>query len=93
MATRKKLIIDDIAFEPNEPTVVPLARLFTWVVWQFPRVREDGFNGAVHPPETGHGWYPAVINAAEGHVRIYGQIKEPYPTPEAAAKYFEKAKA
>lgn len=93
MPTRKKLIIDDITFESNEPTVVPLARLFTWVVWQFPRVRDGGFNGAVHPPDVGHGWYPAIINSAEGHVKIFGQVKEPYPTPEAAVKYLERVKA
>lgn len=92
MPTRKKLVIDGITFESNEPTTVPLARLFTWVVWQFPRIREDGFNGAVHPPDAGHGWYPAIINAAEGQAKIFGQIKETYSTPEAAAKYLEKVK-
>ena len=88
--TRKKLVIDDIAFEADELTVVPLNRLFAWVVWQFPRPREDGFNGAVHPPEADHGWYPAIINSAKGNAKIFGHVKEPYPTPEAAAKQLEK---
>ena len=93
MPTRKKIVIDDIRFETSEPTVVPISRLFTWVIWQFPRVREGGFSGAVHPPSQGHGWYPAIINSEAGQVTIYGQVKEPYPTPEAAAKYLDRAKS
>ena len=93
MASRKKIIIDGITFESNEPTVVPIDRLFTWVIWQFPRLRENGFNGAVHPPQVGHGWYPAIIDAEGGQVMIYGQVKEPYPSPEVAAKYLDKAGA
>ena len=91
MPSRKKIIIDDITFESNEPTVVPIGRLFTWVIWQFPRLRENGFNGAVHPPQAGHGWYPAIVDAKGGQVTIYGQIKEPYSSPESAAKYLDKA--
>ncbi len=93
MPARKKIVIDDITFESNEPTVVPIDRLFTWVIWQFPRLRENGFNGAVHPPQAGHGWYPAVIDAEGGRVTIYGQVKEPYTSPEAAAKYLDKMKS
>lgn len=92
MPSRKKIIIDDITFEPNDPTVVPIDRLFTWVIWQFPRLRENGFNGAVHPPQAGHGWYPAIIDSENGQVTIYGQVKEPYTSPEAAAKYLDKVK-
>lgn len=90
MRVRKKIIIDDIAFDPGEPTTVPISRLFAWVVWQFPRAREGGFSGAVHPPEPGHGWYPALINADDGQVTIFGHVRDRYPTPEAAAKYLEK---
>ncbi len=90
MRPRKKIIIDDIAFEPTEPTIVPMGRLFAWVIWQFPRMRDGGFSGAVHPPEPGHGWYPALINAEAGQVTIFGHVKEPYPNPEAAAKHLEK---
>ncbi|MCA9867861.1 MAG: hypothetical protein KIS95_02245 [Anaerolineae bacterium] len=93
MPSRKKIVIDAIIFEPNDPTVVPIDRLFTWVIWQFPRLRENGFNGAVHPPLVGHGWYPAIIDAEGGQVMIYTQIKEPYPNPEGAAKYLDKVKA
>ncbi len=93
MRTRKKVVIDDITFDPAEPTAVPVAQLYTWVVWQFPRAREGGFSGAVHPPEAGHGWYPALINTENDQVFIYGHIKERFPTPEAAAKYLDKQTA
>lgn len=90
MATRKKIVVDEIQFNPDEPTAVPMSRLYTWVIWQFPRAREDGFSGAVHPPEPGHGWYPAIVKAASGLVLIYGHVKERYPSPEAAAKHIDR---
>lgn len=90
MPTRKKKVIDDISFETNEPTIVPIDRLYTWVIWQFPRSRDGGFSGAVHPPEPGHGWYPALVDAAAGQVTIFGHVKEAHPTPEAAAKHLDK---
>lgn len=90
MATRKKIVIDEIQFNPDEPTTVPMTRLYTWVIWQFPRMRDGGYSGAVHPPEPGHGWYPALINADSGLVHIFGHVKERYPTPEAAAKFIDR---
>jgi hypothetical protein len=92
MRTRKKAIIDGIAFDLSAPTIVAIDRLFTWVVWQFPRARPGGFSGAVHPPEPGHGWYPAIIDRDAGQVRVYGHVKERFPSPEAAAKHLDQAK-
>jgi len=90
MKSRKKLIVDDIVFESGGPTVVALDRLYTWVVWQFPRVREGGFTGAVHPPEPGHGWYPALIEPETGQVLVYGHVPERFPSPEAAARHLDR---
>jgi hypothetical protein len=90
MPTRRKPVVDGIKFELDEPTAVPIERLFSWVIWQFPRPRKGGFSGAVHPPETQHGWYPAVIDAAGGRVLIHGHVAERFPTPEAAAKHLDK---
>lgn len=91
MPTRKKeLILDGISFDPAEPTIIAVERLYTWVIWQFPRTRLGGYSGAVHPPETGHGWYPAIINADAGQVLIFGNVKEQFPSPEAAAKFLDK---
>ena len=35
----------------------------------------------------------SIIDAEGGQVMIYGQVKEPYPSPEVAAKYLDKAGA
>lgn len=93
MAARKRPVVDGIKLELNEPTAVPMERLFSWVIWQFPRTREGGFSGAVHPPEAQHGWYPAVINSEGGQVLIYGHVVERFPTPEAAAKHLDRPMA
>jgi hypothetical protein len=90
MRARKKLVIEDIVFDPAEPTTVPTGRLHSWVIWQFPRTRAGGFSGAVHPPIPGHGWYPAVVDAEAGHVLIYGHVRSRFPSPEAAAKYLDR---
>lgn len=93
MRTRKKPVIDGIKFELNEPTAVPIDRLFTWVIWQFPRMRESGFSGAVHPPEAEHGWYPAVIDPDGRRVFIYGHVEERFSSPELAAKHLDRPPA
>jgi hypothetical protein len=93
MRVRKKTVIDGITFDTTEPTVVPAERLFTWVVWQFPRARSGGFSGAVHPSEPGHGWYPAIVDIESGQVIVYGHVKERFPTPEAAAKSLDQPKS
>ena len=49
MATRKGITIEGITFALTGPTAVSLERLYTWVVWQFPRPRAGGYSGAVHP--------------------------------------------
>jgi len=90
MPARKQVILDDIAIDPTKPTPVPMERLFAWVVWQFPRMAEDGYNSAVHPPEAGHGWYPAIVNTDKRLVLIFGHVKGPFTSPEAAAKHLER---
>lgn len=90
MRTRKKVVVDDIIFDPSGPTAIPMARLYAWVIWQFPRTRAEGFSGAVHPPEAGHGWYPAIIDVDAGHVLVFGHVKERFPSPEAAAKHLDQ---
>jgi hypothetical protein len=92
MPARKKIVIDGIAFNAAEPTTVPVERLYSWVIWQFPRARAGGFSGAVHPPDPDYGWYPAIVNVESGHVLVYGHVEEGYPTPESAAKAVDQAR-
>jgi len=90
MPTRKKVVVDGITFDPAAPTTVPVERLFSWVIWQFPRQRAGGFNGAVHPPDSSQSWYPAVINPDGNQVHIFGHVREQFTTPEAAARHLDK---
>ena len=90
MPSRKRVIVDQITFDLSAPTPVPLQRLHTWVVWQFPRLRPEGYSGAVHPPEAGYGCYPAVIDALANLVLVYANVKERFPTPEAAARHLDQ---
>lgn len=90
MSARKTLVLGGITIDPAKPTTIPLERLFAWVVWQFPRVGEKGYCGAVHPPEIGHGWYPAFIDNQEASVHIFGHVKEPFPSPEAAVRHLDR---
>lgn len=90
MPTRKKVVVEGVSFDVTEPSTVALGALFTWVVWQFPRTRADGHSGAVHPPQPGHGWYPAIINAEADSVLVFAHLKERFPTPEAAARHIDQ---
>ncbi len=90
MPTRKKVVVDGITLDPAAPTLLSVERLYCWVIWQFPRQRAGSFNGAVHPPESGYGWYPAVIDSDGKQVHIFGHVREQFTTPEAAAKHLDK---
>ena len=90
MATRKRITVEGITFDLAGPTAVSLERLYSWVVWQFPRPRTVGYSGAGNPSEPDHGWYPAIIDAAAGEVLVYANVKERFPSPEAAAKHLDQ---
>ncbi|HEY1409490.1 MAG TPA: hypothetical protein VF434_11135 [Promineifilum sp.] len=86
----KPTVMDGIQLRASEPTVVPIEQLFNWVIWQFPRIRTQGFTGAVHPSDAGHGWYPAFIDHEMRKVIIFAHVTEPFPNPEAAAKHLDQ---
>lgn len=90
MPAQKKTVLDNITIDTTKPTVVPMELLFAWVVWRFPRPCEGGYSGAVHPPEAGHGWYPAIVDTEQDRVLIFGHVKEPFTSPEAAAKHLDR---
>lgn len=85
-------MVAGIKVHADKPTNVAMHRLFDWVIWQFPRPQRKGFQGAVHPPEADHKWFPAIIRADENRVLLYGNTGKSYPTPEAAVEYFNQLK-
>lgn len=82
-----------LTFNPDGPTEIPLDKLYHWVIWQYPRRKGKGYYGAVRPPALDGGWYPAIVQADLQRVIVYGQVAEPFPSPEAASKHLESLPA
>ena len=81
MATRKKIVLDGITFDPAAPTTVPVMASV---------VEKTSLNGAVHPPDSSQVWYPAIIDTEGNQVHIFGHVREQFTTPETAAKHLDK---
>jgi hypothetical protein len=90
MAPEKKHVIANLAFNKSQPTTLAFAELFTWVIWQFPKEAKGGLCGAVHPPGSEHGWYPAIIHLDTEKVQVFAHVDKSFPTPETAADHFHK---
>jgi hypothetical protein len=85
-----KITIAALRFHADRSTKLNTKKLFSWVVWQFPREGSGWQTAAVHPPLGGHGWYPAFIHLGKGRIKVYGHVAETFPTPEAAAATIKK---
>ena len=83
-----QFVIDDVVLDTAVPTELPLSALFTWVVWQVPRRQAEGQIGAVRPPTTAYGWWPAIINNKTEMVIVHAQVEQPFDSPETAVDYF-----
>lgn len=86
--TKKEFTLTGVALSKSHPTKLTFDELYTWVIWQFPRSKQKGLCGAVHPPIPEHGWYPAIIFVKEKCVEVYAHHEMLYPTPESAAEHF-----
>ncbi len=89
---KNKRKVATVSLNNGRSTSVSFKKLHTWVIWQFPRPKDSGLCGAVHPPIADHGWFPAVINPKEQKVQILGHTGEPFATPEAAIEYLKGKK-
>ncbi len=92
MSSKNKSKVGGIELRNDKPTNVAMHRLFGWVIWQFPRPQDKGYQGAVRPPAVEQAWIPAVIRADVSRVMVYGNAGKSYPTPEEAAEYFHNSK-
>jgi hypothetical protein len=88
MSNKEKIDVAGIKLRTDRPTNVAMHRLFEWVIWQFPEPQSRGYIGAVRPPEPDYKWIPAIIQADNNRVRVYGNAEDQYPTPEKAAEFF-----
>jgi hypothetical protein len=79
--------VDSITLNLEQPTEMTFADLHTWVIWQFPRQTEKGLCGAVRPPVSDLGWFPALIRLKEKRVLIHGHLKQQFATPHEAADW------
>ena len=83
--------IVSIDLREDGPTELGLEDVADWVVWQFPRPRRGGLCAALHPPETAFGWLPGIVYPEEERLDIYAHAAGPFPTPEEAVAWMEKA--
>ena len=90
MSSKDNITVAGIKLPTDKPTHVDKHRLIGWVIWQFTQPEKKGFHGAVRPPETDHEWIPAVIQADENRVRVFGNSGQVFPTPEKAVAYFNE---
>lgn len=84
-------LVADIPLSNDSPTAVPLRTLYQWIVWQFPRLKDQQFCAAVRPPLPHAPWIPALIHSGEKVVQIFAHLDQKFDTPEAAADFFFKA--
>ncbi len=88
MTTNHKKQIDQLYFHLDQPTELTFVELHNWVIWQFPHLYGDALCGAVHPPISGYGWLPALVQPLQARVVVYAHQEQKYVTPEAAADTF-----
>lgn len=84
----EKKEIAHLKFNDTKPTSLNLKLLQDWVIWQFPKKRDKGYCGAVHPPLANHGWFPAIIRLDKNEIQIHGHVSQTFNSPEMAADYF-----
>ena len=87
----KVYIIANITLMKDKPTEVTFDDLYEWVIWQYPRQKDGGLCGAVHPPLANHTWYPALIAYLDKKVLIYGHIDKLFRSPDEAAEWLESS--
>ena len=92
MSNQEKYNVAGIALRTDKHTNIALHRLYGWVIWQFPRLRNNGYLAAIRPPLVDQEWIPAIIRADRNQVKVYGNAGKKYATPEEAVEFFQENK-
>jgi hypothetical protein len=79
--------IAGVQMRGDAPTEVPFRDLFTWTIWQFPRKKSGGLLAAVRPPDSEHGWLPAIVHAKDKRAQVHAHLNETFSSPEAAVEH------
>jgi hypothetical protein len=87
--TSSKKVTSSLYIRTDGPTELSFDELYTWVIWQFPRITAGGMCGAIRPPIAKHGWFPAIIRQQEGRVLVHGHLDEEFLTPNDAYAWFD----
>ena len=90
--SNNKMVVAGIELQADRPTMLTYRQLFRWVIWQFPLQRQNGFCGAVRPPEARQEWIPAIIQSDNQHVHVFAHVGKTFPSPERAVEYFSARK-
>ncbi|RMG93943.1 MAG: hypothetical protein D6706_14520 [Chloroflexi bacterium] len=77
----------------NAPTELPLEKLYTWVIWQFPQPKSGGLCAAVHPPIANYGWIPAIVHKNKKCIHLFGHLEETFASPEDALAHLNSLEA
>ena len=85
----KGQIIGQITLNSDRPTNLTFDDLYTWVIWQFPRIKGGAMCGAVKPPIANHTWYPALITKHERLILVHGHINIEFSSPNEAADWLD----
>jgi hypothetical protein len=88
----QEIIIANLAINVDRPTDLSFDDLYTWVIWQFPRKRGKWLCGAIRPPIANHQWLPALIDPIECIVKVHGDAKQQFDTPDEALNWLMSAK-
>ena len=83
---QKEYAVAGITLSKKHPTKLTFEALYSWVIWQLPKHKNNGLIGAVRPPIPEHGLFPAIIFVDEKKVVVYAHQEELFKTPEIAAE-------
>lgn len=87
--SQKRREIESLELRLDGPTELSLDDLYTWAVWQFPKLKRTSLCGAVRPPIANHKWFPALISRRDKRVAVYAHLEQEFDTPADAANWLE----
>ena len=79
--------LKEVDLDKTKITDATLSGLTSWVVWQYPILREPYLCAAICPLESKGRWYPALVNTSDQSVKIFGYLSSIFTSPESAVEW------